>query len=64
MNGMETTENMKLEKPKMPEEIKFREGITECQGKTFSDELKKACRIYPHLSQSEGFFIAKIKKTG
>jgi 16S rRNA C967 or C1407 C5-methylase (RsmB/RsmF family) len=42
--------------------IKFREGITEWNGKKFSEELKKCARIYHHDNDMEGFFVCKIKK--
>ncbi|NYZ73845.1 RsmB/NOP family class I SAM-dependent RNA methyltransferase [Candidatus Micrarchaeota archaeon] len=28
----------------------------------YGDEFRKCCRVYPHHLQSEGFFIAKIRK--
>jgi len=42
--------------------IKFREGITRWQDKIYSQEVKKCARIYPQDNDTEGFFIAKIKK--
>ena len=37
-------------------------GLTECYGDKFSDELSKTRRIVPWEINSEGFFIAKLKK--
>ena len=37
------------------------EGITEWEGKKFSDEVKKARRILPN-DQMTAFFIALVKK--
>ena len=53
--------NVKIEKLSLPMEIKFRKGITKWQEKEYLEEIKYSCRIYPHLSNSEGFFIAKLK---
>lgn len=52
--------NIEIIPIKLP--IKSREGITEWKGKKFSEEIKKACRIYHHDNNMEGFFICKIKK--
>ena len=52
--------NVKIESIKLP--VKCREGITNWEDKTYSKEVTKTCRIYPHDTGTEGFFIAKIKK--
>ena len=44
--------------------LKCRPGLTSWQDKTFSSELKKACRVYPQDNNTEGFFLCKIKKLG
>jgi len=36
--------------------------ITEFEGKTYSDEVKKCLRIWPQDNDTEGFFVAKIRK--
>ena len=51
---------IKLEKIFLP--IKFREGITNWENEKFSKEVKKCARIYPHDNNTEGFFIAKMRK--
>ncbi len=51
---------VKLEKISLP--VKTREGITKWEDKTFSSEVKKCTRIYPHDNNTEGFFIAKFRK--
>ena len=38
-------------------------GITEWQGETFDDSLRRARRIYPHLNDTGGFFCAKLEVT-
>ena len=58
--------SLKLEQIQMPEELKFRQGITKWKDEKFSEELKKCCRIYPQDNNSnfttDGFFIAKLRK--
>ncbi len=38
-------------------------GLTAWQGRTFRNELGLAARIYPHLVDSWGFFIARLRRT-
>lgn len=54
---------VKLEEIKLPQPFKIRAGITEWHGKTFDKEVAKAARIYPQDNSTEGFFIAKLKKS-
>jgi NOL1/NOP2/sun family putative RNA methylase len=42
--------------------LKSQEGLTQWEGKKFSDEVKNCIRIYPHENNTEGFFLAKLKK--
>ncbi|MCW1296358.1 MAG: RsmB/NOP family class I SAM-dependent RNA methyltransferase [Candidatus Parvarchaeota archaeon] len=42
--------------------IKSRPGIEEWENKKYNDEVKKCMRIYPQDNDTEGFFVAKIKK--
>ena len=51
---------MKVESFKLPLTCRF--GITKWQNQEYSKEVKHCCRIYPQDSDSEGFFIAKLKK--
>jgi NOL1/NOP2/sun family putative RNA methylase len=44
--------------------VKCRQGITEWEGEIFSDEVKKACRIFPQDNNTEGFFVSKFRKEG
>ena len=53
-------DSVKIEPIKLP--VKCREGITEWQDKKYSSEVKKACRVYPHDTGTEGFFVAKLRK--
>lgn len=52
--------NVKIEKINLP--IKTRDGIINWQEKEYSKDVKFSCRIYPQDNDTEGFFIAKIKK--
>jgi NOL1/NOP2/sun family putative RNA methylase len=49
---------VKIETLSLP--LKCRQGVTEWYNKTYSDEVKKACRIYPQDNDSEGFFVCKM----
>ena len=44
--------------------LKCRPGIKEWNGKKFTNNTLKACRIYPQDNDSEGFFVAKFKLIG
>lgn len=57
---LENFPEMKIEKISLP--IKPREGIPGWRGKTYSDKVKFACRVYPHDNNTEGFFLAKFRK--
>lgn len=54
-------QNLKVEKITLP--IKCKPGLTSWKNKEYSEELKNSCRIYPGISDTEGFFIAKLRKT-
>jgi len=51
---------IKLEKINLP--FNPRRGILKWRDKEYLEEVKFACRIYPHDNNTEGFFLAKIKK--
>ena len=38
-------------------------GLEAWEGETFSPELRQAARIYPHLNDSGGFFVAVLERT-
>ena len=52
--------NMEIEKITLP--INTCPGITKWQDKEYIEEVKFSCRIYPHEYDTEGFFIAKLRK--
>jgi len=53
-------ENAKLQKIDL--DIKRSDPVTEFNGNTYTSEVKKCVRIWPQDNDTEGFFIAKIKK--
>lgn len=42
--------------------LKTRDGVCEWQGDRFNEDVRDCARIYPQDNDSEGFFVAKIKK--
>lgn len=52
--------DMKIEKILLP--IQSKQGIPSWQDKEYLEDVKFACRVYPHVSNTEGFFVAKFKK--
>jgi NOL1/NOP2/sun family putative RNA methylase len=44
--------------------LKFREGVCEWEGEEFDNEVKKCLRLYPQDNDTDGFFVAKIRKVG
>lgn len=53
-------ENARLEEIKL--DIKRSPPILEFENRKYSEELKKCLRIWPQDNNTEGFFVAKIKK--
>jgi NOL1/NOP2/sun family putative RNA methylase len=56
--------NFKVKTGKINLPIKTREGITSWKGEEYSKDVKLTCRIYPQDNDTEGFFIAKLKRLG
>ncbi len=52
--------NAKLESIKL--NIKRSDAILEFEDKSYSKEIKKCLRIWPQDNNTEGFFVAKVKK--
>jgi len=57
---LENHKNAELQEIKL--DIKRSEPITEFEGNSYSEEVKKCLRIWPQDNDTEGFFVAKIKK--
>ncbi len=55
-------ENFDVEIEKLTLPLKFRCGVCEWEGKELSGEVKKCLRLYPQDNDTDGFFVAKIKK--
>ena len=53
-------DNIKIESINLP--IKCRKGLTEWNDKNYSKEVEKLCRIYPQDNDTEGFFVAKLRR--
>ncbi len=53
-------DEIKIEEIKLP--VKCRRGITKWQDKIYHKDATKSCRIYPQDNNTEGFFIAKIRR--
>ena len=52
--------NVKIEAIKLP--VKCRPGMNKWQNETYGKSVEKTCRIYPQDNNTEGFFIAKLRK--
>jgi len=52
--------DIKVEEIKLP--IKLRCGVCEFEGRQYSKEIEKTCRLYPHDNDTDGFFLCKIRK--
>jgi len=52
--------NLQVEKINLP--VKCRQGLEEWEGEKFQEGIKNSCRIYPQDNNTEGFFLAKLKK--
>jgi len=54
-------DNAKVEKIKF-KGLKVSDAILEFEGKNYNDEIRKTVRIWPQDNDTEGFFVAKIRK--
>ncbi len=55
-------DEIKIQTINLPKELNPRQGIKKWQDKEYFEDVKYSCRIYPQDSNTEGFFIAKLKK--
>ena len=58
---LENRDNAQIEKINI-QGLKYREGISEWEGKIYNKDVKKIARVWPQDNDSEGFVIAKIIK--
>jgi len=42
--------------------LKYRKGICEWKGEVFDEKIEKCLRLYPQDNDTDGFFVAKIRK--
>jgi NOL1/NOP2/sun family putative RNA methylase len=42
--------------------LKFRSGVCEWEGEEFNNEVSKCLRLYPQDNDTDGFFVARIRK--
>ncbi|VVB84072.1 tRNA (cytosine(49)-C(5))-methyltransferase [uncultured archaeon] len=54
--------NFKIKTEKINLPLKTRQGIIKWQEKEYLEDVKYSCRVYPQDADTEGFFIAKLKK--
>lgn len=54
--------NIEIESLELP--LKFRSGICEWESEKLDGNLKKCLRLYPQDNDTDGFFVAKIRKVG
>ncbi|OIO41174.1 tRNA methyltransferase [Candidatus Pacearchaeota archaeon CG10_big_fil_rev_8_21_14_0_10_31_9] len=57
-------ENYPVEIQEISLPLKTRPGITKWKNEVYNKDVKKCARIYPQDNNTEGFFIAYLKKTG
>ena len=55
-------QNFDIEIMKVDLPLKMRDGVTEWEGEVYDKEVKNCRRLYPQDNNSDGFFLAKIKK--
>ncbi len=64
INGILSRYPFELEDIALPAQLEFMPGITGYNGETYHASLSKTVRILPSEINPEGFFIAKLNKTG
>jgi NOL1/NOP2/sun family putative RNA methylase len=60
VNNLINKFDIEVEQINLP--LKYREGICSWQGKEYSKEVSKCLRLYPQDNNTDGFFVAKIRK--
>jgi 16S rRNA C967 or C1407 C5-methylase (RsmB/RsmF family) len=63
LNSLLENELIKLDEINLPEELNFGEkGFVNVFGKKLNEDIKKTKRFLPWINNTEGFFIAKLRK--
>ncbi len=57
-------ENFDIEVEQINLPLKYREGICEWEGTKLNKQVEKCLRLYPQDNDTDGFFVAKIRKIG
>jgi NOL1/NOP2/sun family putative RNA methylase len=52
--------NIRVETINLP--VKCRQGLTYWNNKNYDKSIEKSCRIYPQDNDTEGFFVAKLRR--
>ena len=60
VNFLKKNFDIEIEEISLP--LKMRCGICEWDGKEYDESLKNTCRLYPQDNNTDGFFLAKIRK--
>jgi NOL1/NOP2/sun family putative RNA methylase len=58
---LENFKGAKLEQISLPK-FKTSKGLEEFEGKKYDPEIKKCVRVWPHINDTGGFFVAKLRK--
>ncbi len=51
-----------VEKVDLPQGLKASPGVTSFQGRVFRQDAVNAVRLWPHISDTGGFFVAKLRR--
>lgn len=52
----------RIEEVELPPSIRAEPGITHWKGMHFREDVARAARLWPHLNNTGGFFLAKLRK--
>ena len=46
----------------LPEGVRAAPGVAEWQGRSFRPDVANALRFWPHLNDTGGFFVARLRR--
>ncbi|MFA9460179.1 RsmB/NOP family class I SAM-dependent RNA methyltransferase [Thiohalorhabdus sp. Cl-TMA] len=55
-------EKAEIEPIRVPEGVRVAPGVTEWQGRSFRPDVANAIRFWPHLNDTGGFFVARLRR--